>query len=164
MTWITPLAASVRLAVPAPIIVPAITFLDVQHEIVPHMASRQPLLWGAPNRTDEFGEPSETPGVRTAAVVLARAIAETLSGRRPLASLDERLSDDARAAIESVGRRRRRPRSVVAASVRIQQPLPDAAEVTIRLAHDGRSSAAALRLVRCPDETWWCSALVVGPM
>lgn len=98
---------------------------------------------------------------------LVVAVVQALLGQRPIAQLSRWLSDDVLSAAVRRLRQHRAmaPRRVVAvtlASVRVQHPQPEVAEVAARVVVGGSTTAAALRLEALGDR-WLCTALEVDP-
>ncbi|WP_370615883.1 Rv3235 family protein [Mumia qirimensis] len=100
-----------------------------------------------------------------------QAVLEVSAGTRPLQQLVRVLRPDVyeelrhRLSVLSRARTRtpRRPAAGRVASVRVYRPRDDVAEVTARVARDGRSRAVAVRLehdTERRDPTWVCTALV----
>mgnify|MGYP000253440011 CR=1 FL=1 len=102
------------------------------------------------------------PAVRGAAVLLSRTLVEALRGLRPPQQLARWFEEDALTVIIDRARADRHQPPVVLASVRVQMPHPEAAEVSLRLSRGQRSGAAAMRLQR-ESGRWYVSDLIVLP-
>ena len=101
------------------------------------------------------------------AASLVVAVVQALLGQRPSAQLSRWLSDEVLSAVVRRLRQYRAasPRRVIAvglASVRVQHPQPEVAEVAARVVVGGSSAAVALRL-EALGERWLCTALELDP-
>lgn len=128
-----------------------------------------PFDWAwlvVPPRVEPPAAPADRLDPKQWAARIALATFEVLLGRRPAAQLARHIDQRTAAALathaSAYGRRRQQQRggpvaTPQIASTRIQQPHPDAAEVTIVL-HDGyRFRAVAMRLT-ARNTAWICTA------
>lgn len=108
--------------------------------------------------------------VQAWAARFAQATVEVLGGDRPVAQLlrwtTARVYADLDRRVRILGRttaapRRQRTARAQVASVRVYQPGPDCAEVSVHVRHGHRSRAIAARLER-RDDAWRCVALQLG--
>lgn len=91
--------------------------------------------------------PQIDPELRRAAVAMANALVEVLSGRLSSQRLAARLDPRPRELLESLCRSERLA-DLRLRAVRVQQPAPDCLEVSAHVSAGGRSRAAAFRLER----------------
>ena len=110
----------------------------------------------------ESGAVPVPPAVRQTALLFARAIVEGLGGRRSAAQFGDLVAQRVLSVLAARAHADRNRVPFPPASLRLQLVSPVALAVTLRLAREGRSTAAAFRLDRRRGR-WRCTALVVGP-
>lgn len=136
---------------------------DLAGPAQPSLRDQPPLPFAGPepDPIPQVGEdvPAE---VRQTAVVMSRILVEALRGSRPAHQLERWFDEADLTTIVDRARAERRLSPLTLASLRVQQPRPGAAEVTLRLVRAGRSIAAALRLEQ-RQKGWRVRGLVLGP-